>query len=105
MIRVSRRLSALALLALTCAAAGPASAAPAAPALASGSGSAGSGSATFTVYAGTPSTFVLGEHKIKFDANAVCDPATSGYGALAWDLPCAVAPATRITATWWTDER
>lgn len=102
-----RGLSALAGLLLIAAAgcrdaAGPASAPPA---LASGPGSAGSGSAAFTVYAATPSTFVLGEHKIKFDANAVCDPATSGYGALAWDQPCAPAAATRITATWWTDER
>ena len=102
-----RGLSALAGLLLIAAAgcrdaAGPASAAPA---LASGPGSAGSGSAAFTVYAATPSTFVLGEHKIKFDANAVCDPATSGYGALAWDQPCAPAAATRITAAWWTDER
>lgn len=43
-------------------------------------------------------------HRIEFPANAICDLATSSYGAGEWDEPC--APSTqsvRITAKSWTD--
>jgi hypothetical protein len=32
-------------------------------------------------------------HKLSVPAGAVCDPATSGYGAAYWDAPCTVAQA------------
>lgn len=59
---------------------------------------------TFVVQPGSPSTFVIGDHKIRFDANAICDPLRSSYGPTEWDRPCVVAPAgVAITATWWKD--
>jgi hypothetical protein len=95
------------LIVLLAAVAGCADVAPTgAPSLASGSGSAGSGSASFVVYAGSPATFVLGEHRLAFDKNAICDPTVSTYGPGEWDRPCVVAQTgVRITATWSTDDR
>ena len=44
---------------------------------------------TFVYSPASPQVFSLGKgHKIFFDANAVCDPATSTYGPTEWDQPC-----------------
>ncbi len=45
---------------------------------------------TFTRAAGSVQ---LGDFLLKWDANSVCDPATSGYGVGTWKLSCAAAPA------------
>lgn len=48
----------------------------------------------------------VGDFWLEYPANAVCDPATSGYGPDTWNLPCQTldAPIT-ITATyWWHDK-
>ena len=43
----------------------------------------------FTVDPTKNETFVyMGEHKIVFPANSICDPATSSYGPTEWDMPC-----------------
>jgi hypothetical protein len=79
---------------------------PLAPSLASGKGSAGSGSVSFLIYPNNPFTAVLGEHKISFDRDAICDPKVSSYGVTEWDKPCQVAAGpVKITAKWWTDSR
>ena len=44
---------------------------------------------TFTVNPTKNETFVyMGQHKIVFPANSICDPATSSYGPAEWDAPC-----------------
>lgn len=55
-------------------------------------------SVTFDILPGG-NTAQVGEFRIAFDANAVCDPATSGYGPLYWKQSCTPlgAPIT-ITA-------
>ena len=45
---------------------------------------------TFTTAAGSVQ---VGEFTLTWPANAVCDPATSGYGWGYWDKPCAAASA------------
>ena len=44
----------------------------------------------------------VGDFTLDYPANAVCDPATSGYGDDMWELPCETLnePIT-ITATYW----
>jgi hypothetical protein len=44
----------------------------------------------------------VGDFTLDYPANAVCDPATSGYGEDTWELPCETlnGPIT-ITATYW----
>ena len=44
----------------------------------------------------------VGDFTLDYPANAVCDPATSGYGEDTWELPCETLnePIT-ITATYW----
>jgi hypothetical protein len=62
-----------------------------------------SGTRTFTIWPGLPIGQRLGDHVLFVPADAVCDPATSGYGAGLWDAPC--APLSRpieVTATWST---
>jgi hypothetical protein len=55
---------------------------------------------TFTITPGTPTTRVLGEHKVQFPADAVCDPATSSYGPGTWDAPCApLGRGRKVTVT------
>lgn len=46
----------------------------------------------------------IGDFRLEYPANAVCDPATSGYGPDFWELPCETLnePIT-ITATYWWD--
>jgi len=57
------------------------------------------------VYDGRARTLPFGDgHKVEFAANAVCDPATSGYGIGLWDTPCAPATAPiRFIVTSWRD--
>jgi hypothetical protein len=76
---------------------------------AKGGGSGGSGpgqsegSRTFTIWPGSAVTEKFGDHTLYIPANATCDPATSGYGAAFWDLPCARAKQPiQVTATWST---
>ena len=40
--------------------------------------------------------FVVGRNAVYFPPNAICEPATSGYGPDTWDLPC--RPASRPVA-------
>jgi hypothetical protein len=37
--------------------------------------------------------FFLGKNAVVFPERSICDPATSGYGAEAWDKPCATIQA------------
>ena len=57
---------------------------------------------SFVVLPGAMTAAVIGEHKIKIPAGAVCDPALSSYGPTEWDKPCQtlLAPLT-ITAKAW----
>jgi hypothetical protein len=57
---------------------------------------------TFLVVPGEPTTAVIGDHKIRIPANAVCDPALSTYGPTEWDKPCQplLAPLTITAKTW-----
>jgi hypothetical protein len=67
----------------------------------------GSTSTTTFIYSpGSPQVFNLGKgHKIFFDANAVCDPATSTYGPTEWDQPCeALTTPIAFTAVASTNE-
>ena len=73
----------------------------------SGSESSGrgkdSGSRTFTIWPNIPVFEKFGDHLLTMPANVVCDPATSGYGAAYWDLPCSrVTTPIQVTATWTT---
>lgn len=75
----------------------------------SGSGTSGrgqeSGSRTFTIWPGLVNGQRFGDHVLFIPADAVCDPATSGYGAALWDTPC--TPLQRpieVTATWSTQD-
>jgi hypothetical protein len=46
----------------------------------------------------------IGNWKLDYPANAVCDPHTSGYGPTEWTNPCVtVTQPVTITATYWTD--
>lgn len=63
------------------------------------------GSRVFTIYPGLPVFEKFGDHVVNVPANVVCDPATSGYGAAFWDLPCAsLQQPIQVTATWSTRE-
>jgi hypothetical protein len=59
-----------------------------APQLSLSRGQSNNGDVDFTV---TPAggVFFLGRNAIVFPANAICDPATSSYGAGTWDDQCA----------------
>ena len=62
------------------------------------------GITSFMVHPGRATSQLLGEHRIKFDADAICDPRTSTYGPGEWDAPCEVARSpVRVTATTWRD--
>jgi len=46
-------------------------------------------------------TIRAGDHVVKFPANSICDPATSGYGEDMWDAPCTpLSTPITIHATW-----
>lgn len=65
--------------------------------------SATAGTVRFTVAPGSQTTAVIGEHKIVFDKEAICNPLTSSYGPRTWDAPCEpVGHDIQITATYWT---
>jgi hypothetical protein len=73
----------------------------------SGSGTSGrgqeAGTRQFTVWPGLPVYEKFGDHVLSVPANVVCDPATSGYGAAFWDLPCTpLQQPIQVTATWST---
>jgi hypothetical protein len=71
----------------------------------SGSGGRGrdAGTRTFTIVPGSPVFEKFGDHTLTMPANVICDPATSGYGAAHWDLPCArLTRPIEVTATWST---
>lgn len=56
---------------------------------------------TFTRAAGS---FQLGEFLLAWDANSVCDPATSGYGSAYWQKSCSSAKADiPMTVRVWQD--
>jgi hypothetical protein len=85
------------------------------PLMSSGSGSDGSGSdgngnsgwgqesgtRTFVVWPGLAVSQRFDDHVLYIPADAVCDPATSGYGSALWDAPCApLQQPIEVTATW-----
>ena len=76
---------------------------PTTPALLLGAG--GTSTTTFTVDPKVAGTYAIaGGHKITFPPDAICDPATSGYGPALWDAPCTpTAAKVTITAASWTD--
>lgn len=56
---------------------------------------------TFTFDPTQPYTLKAGDHVVTFPANAICDPATSGYDPSLWDAPCSpLQSQITITATW-----
>jgi hypothetical protein len=62
-----------------------------------------SGTREFTIWPGLPTYQKFGDHVLSLPADAVCDPATSGYGKAFWDLPCAALQhPIQVTATWST---
>jgi hypothetical protein len=72
----------------------------AAPLMVSGRGQ-DAGSRVFTIWPGLVHAEKFGDHVISIPANAVCDPATSGYGVQFWDLPCEpIKQPIQVTATW-----
>jgi hypothetical protein len=92
---------------LTAPASAPASTLTAAPRIPGLSYSKGSKSTeaqvdTF-VYDGKARSQPFGDgHHVQFQANSVCDPATSGYGPSLWDTPCTPAkgPITFVVTSW-----
>lgn len=59
------------------------------------------GSRTFTIRPGKAVSEKFGEHTLAMPADAVCDPATSGYGVAFWDLPCSpIDKEIEVTAHW-----
>lgn len=60
---------------------------------------------TFTVNPAYAESYDIGGvHRVDLQAGAICDPATTLYGAAEWDKPC--TPATRpitFTTKFWTD--
>ncbi|MGZ8455944.1 MAG: hypothetical protein ACXWZ4_05040 [Gemmatirosa sp.] len=59
---------------------------------------------TFSYGPNTSVTVRVGAHKIALPTNAVCDPATSGYGPTTWDKPCAALSKTMtFQVKAWTD--
>jgi hypothetical protein len=59
---------------------------------------------SFSYGPNTSVTVRVGAHKIVLPANAVCEPATSGYGPGTWDLPCApLARSLTFRVKAWTD--
>jgi hypothetical protein len=67
----------------------------------------GSGDTSRVSFSYGPNTSVtvrVGAHKVVFPTNAVCDPATSGYGPTTWDKPCAaLTKSITFQAKAWTD--
>jgi hypothetical protein len=59
------------------------------------------GNATLTIDPSVARTYAFGDNWIYFPAHSICDPATSGYGEMLWDAPCAALtkPIT-VTIEW-----
>jgi hypothetical protein len=58
-------------------------------------------SRTFTIRPGRAVKENFGEHHLTMPPNAICDPATSGYGVSYWNLPCnPVDREIEVTAYW-----
>jgi hypothetical protein len=76
------------------------------PLLSKGSGGDGEysgkvGSRTFRIQPGQAVKEKFGEHHLTMPADAVCDPATSGYGVRFWDRPCRpIGKEIEVTAYW-----
>ncbi|MDF1502767.1 hypothetical protein [Roseisolibacter sp. H3M3-2] len=99
------------------AACGDAATAPLAPAdapsrgtisISSSTGSSSSGGDTsrvsFSYGPNTSVTVRVGAHKVVFPTNAVCDPATSGYGPATWNSACTpLSKYITFQAKAWTD--
>jgi hypothetical protein len=80
------------------------SAEDAGPSLAKGSGKRGNvRSRTFTIRPGHSVEEKFDEHTLTMPANAVCDPATSGYGVAFWDAPCTPARERIEVTAYWTE--
>jgi hypothetical protein len=101
-----RRSTLVTLLAVSAAACSELSTAPsgfspeAGPLMSSGWGQE-SGTRTFVVSPGLAVSQRFGDHVLFIPADAVCDPATSGYGVAFWDAPCTVLQRPiEVTATW-----
>ena len=59
---------------------------------------------SFSYGPNTSVTVRVGAHKVVFPTNAVCDPATSGYGPTYWDKSCqALTKYITFQAKAWTD--
>ena len=60
----------------------------------------------FTVDPTKSQSFTFGKHMVKFPANTICNPSTSGYGASTWLSSCSklTSPLSMI-ATTWTDSQ
>jgi hypothetical protein len=59
------------------------------------------GSRKFKIRPGRAILKKVGEHALYIPANAVCDPATSGYGRAFWELPCQpIRREIEVTAEW-----
>ena len=64
------------------------------------SNSGSSKTVTFTVYPGLGSMVNIDEHRIVFEANAICDMQQSSYGPEYWDAACPLTTRpVKITAT------
>jgi hypothetical protein len=108
--RIALAASSLALLAVgACADMPSAPAAPIdtptdAPALAVTAGASDTSRVSFSYGPGTSVTVRIGAHKIALPTNAVCDPATSGYGPGTWDTACVpLAKYMTFQVKAWTD--
>lgn len=65
-----------------------------------GGSSSGTVTVTFTIDPFHVNYVVIGPHLLVIPAGEVCDPATSGYGVLTWNLPCnSVQHPITVTAT------
>lgn len=73
---------------------------PTAGALSSKGGSSESGESFHFVIPAKGGVLRVGDFTLNVPANAVCDPATSGYGEGTWNLPCTpLGRDVKITAT------
>ena len=59
---------------------------------------------TITIKAGSSGVYYFGSHAVYVPANAVCDPATSGYGPSLWQAPCTTLTTDfQVTVKYWTN--
>jgi hypothetical protein len=62
----------------------------------------GTTSYQFTVNPTQTQSFIFGVHMVKFPANTICNPSTSGYGPSTWLSSCSklTTPITMVATTW-----